>query len=121
MSGIPRLRHCFSEMFQEHPRRLLALLQAIRSAGLTMKPEKFHLGFEELLGVSRQGFQRFVRRSLVYCQFLTHSFAVDAPYERRRCFRMGAKNKQRLMISDCQRFLRDQNIRKKLSITVLPQ
>lgn len=49
----------FSETFEEHLRRLLVVLQTIRSAGLTRKAGKCHLGFEELqfLGrvVSHQG------------------------------------------------------------------
>lgn len=49
----------FSETFDEHLRRLTSVLHAIRSAGLSLKPEKCHFGYEELqfLGhiVSRQG------------------------------------------------------------------
>lgn len=49
----------FSATFEEHLKRLLSVLQAIRSAGLTLKPEKCHFGFEELqfLGhvVSQEG------------------------------------------------------------------
>lgn len=49
----------FSATFEEHLTRLKGVLQAIRSADLTIKPEKCHLGFEELkfLGhiVSQQG------------------------------------------------------------------
>lgn len=49
----------FSATFEEHLKRLLSVLQAIRSAGLTLKPEKCHFGFEQLqfLGhvVSQEG------------------------------------------------------------------
>lgn len=49
----------FSPTFDEHVKRLSAVLQAIRSAGLTLKREKCHFGFKELrfLGhvVSRDG------------------------------------------------------------------
>lgn len=49
----------FSATFDEHLRRLKTVFEAIRSAGLTLKPEKCHFGFQELqfLGhvVSNQG------------------------------------------------------------------
>ena len=38
----------FSATFDEHLERLQVVLQAIRSAGLTLKPEKCHFCFEEL-------------------------------------------------------------------------
>lgn len=38
----------FSETFEQHLHRLRAVLDAIRSAGLSLKPEKCHFGYEEL-------------------------------------------------------------------------
>lgn len=38
----------FSSSFQEHMSRLRSVLEAIRAARLTIKPEKCHLGFREL-------------------------------------------------------------------------
>uniref|UniRef100_A0A6G5AB96 Putative tick transposon n=1 Tax=Rhipicephalus microplus TaxID=6941 RepID=A0A6G5AB96_RHIMP len=38
----------FSKTFEEHLSRLLSVFRAIRSAGLTLKPEKCHFGFKEL-------------------------------------------------------------------------
>ncbi|KAK8771789.1 hypothetical protein V5799_024968 [Amblyomma americanum] len=49
----------FSDTFEEHLKRLRAVFEAIRSAGLSLKPEKCHFAFRELkfLGhiVSAQG------------------------------------------------------------------
>lgn len=39
----------FSRTFQQHLDRLSSVLQAIRSAAHTLKPEKCHFGYEELL------------------------------------------------------------------------
>lgn len=38
----------FSESFEEHLKRLRMVLEAIRSAELTLKPQKCHFGYEEL-------------------------------------------------------------------------
>lgn len=38
----------FSTTFEQHIERLEAVLQAIRTAGLSLKPEKCHFGYEEL-------------------------------------------------------------------------
>lgn len=38
----------FSSTFEQHMQRLRAVLDAIRTAGLTIKPEKCHFGFREL-------------------------------------------------------------------------
>lgn len=38
----------FSTSFEEHLNRLEAVLEAIRTAGLTLKPEKCHFAFKEL-------------------------------------------------------------------------
>lgn len=39
----------FAPTFEEHLRRLSSVLHAIRSAGLTLKAEKCHFGYQELL------------------------------------------------------------------------
>lgn len=38
----------FASNFDEHLRRLRAVLQAIKNAGLTLKPTKFRFAFKEL-------------------------------------------------------------------------
>lgn len=49
----------FSATFEQHLRRLKTVFEAVHSAGQTLKPEKYHFGFEDLkfLGhiISHQG------------------------------------------------------------------
>lgn len=63
----------FSPTFDEHLKRLEVVLRAIRSAGLTLKPEKCHFCFEELLFlghvVSRTGVRPDPEKLAAVAQF----------------------------------------------------
>ena len=63
----------FASSFDEHLRRLEAVLEAIKTSGLTLKPEKCRFAYEELLFlghvISRDGVRPDPRKTAAIAGF----------------------------------------------------